>query len=346
MPIKKIKGVFITWRRKMSKKLLFVFTMLVIGVVSLPGGIQVTMPYPSEDSDSWKYNHGASHMNSIIRLSPDGDEGCLSVHWYSLKEGIEGESYHEDQDEIGGNKNIGAGIEPDVPFPTSIPTPTPESRCGNNREGLYGGAYLSGTIVKADFQNGTDGFVYLDDTFETNNPDKASGTYEADNGFAGGGLRVLLGPGRTAGPTSGGWQYTFNVDAGVITIGMRYRIIMGKGYESNEYGNVIVNMSGMQTIVAKVVGDGNDGIADDSGWKYVSFDLIVTSGVHTMTIGAYNNNSSYPDEWVELLIDDVEVKKSGTTPSPTCLPTRSPTSVPTIPPTGKPTSIITPAPTP
>jgi hypothetical protein len=330
---------------KMSTKLLFVSALLIIVVVQLHALVQLEIQFKCRDWDLATDNHIIPHLNSINQCSSDGDESSLIIRYYYTKKGIEGETYHGDQAEIAGNESLAVRIEPDVPLPTAVPTPAPVTRFNSNAKGFQSGSHLSRMIIKAGFESGTDGFIYIDDTFRTNNPGKAGGTYEAGGGYTGGGLRVFLGPGRTGGPTSGGWQYNFNVNSGVLTVGMRYRVFMGKGYESNEYGEVIVNISGLQTSVAKVIGDGNEGITDDSGWKHVSFDLVVESGVHSITIGAYNNNASYRDEWVEVFIDDVEVKQSGITPSPTILPTPPPTSVPTVPPTGVPTSIITASPT-
>jgi len=73
----------------------------------------------------------------------------------------------------------------------------------------------TGTVVSANFDTDSDGFVYQDDTFRnTNAPSYASGTYESSGGYSGGGLRVYIGAINTSTiyGMSGGWVDNFNLD--------------------------------------------------------------------------------------------------------------------------------------
>jgi hypothetical protein len=170
-------------------------------------------------------------------------------------------------------------------------------------------------LVNATFDADSDGFTYADDTFGTSNPTKALGTYEAAGGYSGGGLRVYLGPGSTGIGMSGGWSDTFNLASdGTVTVSLRYRMFMGEGYESNEYGEVILDIDGTQygndtnTSLVHLDGNGNGGGTDDTGWLYDEFEIPLTAGNHTLTIGAYNNKATASDEWVEVFFDEVKVE--------------------------------------
>ncbi len=170
-------------------------------------------------------------------------------------------------------------------------------------------------VVNENFDSGPGGFAYTDDTFGTSDPGNADGTYEAAGGYQStGGLRVYLGPGRVSGDMSGGWTDGFSLaEAGTVTISLRFRLVLGAGYESSEYGEAILAVDGSRygsdsnSSLVHVAGDGNGGADDDTGWLYDSFDIPLPAGAHTLIVGAYNNGATASDEWVECLFDDVQV---------------------------------------
>ena len=65
-----------------------------------------------------------------------------------------------------------------------------------------------------------------------------------------------------------------------------------------------------------VIGNGNGGGIDDTGWLTESFSVPLSAGIHTLVIGAYNNNATYSDESVEVFIDDVTIVTIPDTPPP------------------------------
>jgi hypothetical protein len=65
-----------------------------------------------------------------------------------------------------------------------------------------------------------------------------------------------------------------------------------------------------------VIGNGNGGDIDDTGWLTESFIVPLSKGDHELVVGAYNNNATYSDEWVEFFIDDVIITIPDTTPAP------------------------------
>jgi hypothetical protein len=162
----------------------------------------------------------------------------------------------------------------------------------------------------ADIDLNTDDFSYDPDTFNnTVNPDFSSGSYEPN-----GSLRVFLGPGSTGGATSGGWSQDFSVGRDVMgQVTLSFRLLMDQGYESNEFGEVILEIDGIRhgndvnSSLVHQIGNGNGGGVDDTGWLTESFIVPLSAGIHTLVIGAYNNNATYSDESVEVFIDDLTI---------------------------------------
>jgi hypothetical protein len=171
------------------------------------------------------------------------------------------------------------------------------------------------------FNSDSDGFSYSDDVFNnTSNPNKASGGYESSGGYLGGGLRVFLGPGRTNGAMSGAWSKTFDAGpGGEVDVSLRYRMIMGEGYETHEYGEVLLEIDGVRygtganSSLVHAAGNGNGGGDYDTGWLASIQRITLTPGAHTITIGAYNNGASAGDEFVDAYIDNVSLVAMETT---------------------------------
>jgi hypothetical protein len=163
------------------------------------------------------------------------------------------------------------------------------------------------------FNGDSDGFTYSDDVFNnTSTPARALGEYEPSGGYAGGGLKVFLGPGVrwNSRPMSGAWSRTFNAGSGgQIDVSLRFRMIMAQGYETNEFGEVILEIDGLRYGSAQnnsLVHD-NGGGAYDTGWLLSTQRVTLTPGDHTITIGAYNNGASASDEMINVYIDDVSL---------------------------------------
>jgi hypothetical protein len=173
--------------------------------------------------------------------------------------------------------------------------------------------------MEADFNSGKDGFSYAPDTFnDTVKPNFSTGSYEKTSGD--GFLRVFLGPGNTGGATSGGWSRNFSFKQNVIAqVTLSFRLIMDQGYETDEYGEVILEIDGIRhgndvnNSLVHVSGDGNGGGIDDTGWLTESFTVPLSAGNHTLVIGAYNNKATYSDESVEVFIDDVTIVEEDST---------------------------------
>lgn len=178
------------------------------------------------------------------------------------------------------------------------------------------------------FDSDRDGFAYRDDTFRnTNQPFYARSSYTANQGFTGGGLKILIGgrDNKDITEMSGGWERTFNLaTAEDVTLSLRYKLSQSKDYETDEISEALVsidgNLIGRQGVnyLARILGDGNGGSKKTTGWQLVNFDLgQLSAGSHTLTIGGFNNKKTYRNESSEILIDDVVIAKDTTPDTPT-----------------------------
>ena len=180
---------------------------------------------------------------------------------------------------------------------------------------------FQGNILEAHFDTGTDGFTYVDDAFRaTNQPAYASGIHINNGGFSGGALQVDLGGinGNDILNMSGGWRRSFVVNSqnNVVVI-FRYNLIQSPDYESDEVSQVLLSINGTlygtasNDYVDTIVGDGNGGGSETTGWKQAFIYLgSLTTGTHTLTIGGFNNKKTTASETTQILIDDVVVVHS------------------------------------
>ena len=68
--------------------------------------------------------------------------------------------------------------------------------------------------------------------------------------------------------------------------------------------------SGANSFVAQLVGNGNGGDIETTGWQFYSVNLeSLAAGEHVLAIGGYNNQKTYNNEQTEILIDQVTVIK-------------------------------------
>ncbi len=152
--------------------------------------------------------------------------------------------------------------------------------------------------------SGTDVFTYSDDTFRgTGHPKYASGNTEN-------GLHVAIGGVDGVDITngmSGGWSKKFTVNAaGNVTISFDYRLVTER-YDSDECGQALVAIDG------KLINFGGDDFLEefcgpgDSGWRGESFDVNLSKGTHTITVGGWNNKKTGPGEVTHVYFDAIQI---------------------------------------
>ena len=178
-------------------------------------------------------------------------------------------------------------------------------------------------FLNATYDTDAEGATYADDTFRgTSQPIYASGAWDAAAGQTGGGLRVMVGGinNNNINDMSGGWQTAFNLAAQQgVQLSFDYNMTLDLDYNTNEYSEVIVTVDALQPgtggndYVARITGDGDGGSDQTTGWQTFQVDLgLLSGGVHTLTIGGYNNRKTITREDTEVLIDNVVM-------TPTCI---------------------------
>ena len=174
------------------------------------------------------------------------------------------------------------------------------------------------TLIDADFDTGTDGFSFADDTFNgTSNPAYASGNRILSG--SDGVLRVALGGIDNVDVLgmSGGWQTTFNVSSATnAVLSLRYQLVQQANYESDEFSDALVSVDGTTTLLAHLVGDGNGGGIQATPMTVVNLNISLTAGTHTLTLGGFNNKKTFADESTEIFYNNVTLTTSGGGPGP------------------------------
>ncbi len=174
-------------------------------------------------------------------------------------------------------------------------------------------------VFDAQFSDGSDGFVYVDDAFlATHAPDYGQGALVSERAGASGVLAITLGnrDSLTVTGMSGGWSRAFVLDRPIrdLRILFRCQLIQTSGYEPDEFSQVMVMLDGTLLtssgidFVARIEGDGDGGAERATGWLVFSLsEASASKGRHVLTIGGYSNKKTVDNESTQILIDDVRV---------------------------------------
>ena len=168
------------------------------------------------------------------------------------------------------------------------------------------------------FASDAEGYTYVDDAFGTSQPTLADGSYDATGGNGGGGgLSIQLGPNTSASAISGAFSNTFNLaNDTLVQISIDHRMVLGEGYETNEYGELILEINGTRygndtnTSLIHLAGNNNGGGEDDTGWQTSTFEISLSAGTHTIEFGAFNNAGTAADEYVNAHFDNVLIEEA------------------------------------
>ena len=138
---------------------------------------------------------------------------------------------------------------------------------------------------------------------DTNNGAYASGTYTNNK------LQVKVGGVNgvdVKNGMSGGWEYDFTTTtAGRVEVMFDYDLTLTNKYESNEFGEIVVALDGVDVAVKRLTGKGGTYSASKSG-EVVVFDFV-PAGSHTVTMGAHNNQKTSSNEHTTVTYDYVKV---------------------------------------
>ena len=177
----------------------------------------------------------------------------------------------------------------------------------------------SSSLISTGFDSDEGGFSYLDDAFGTSQPEYASGSFLPAGGIEDGGLQVLLGglDEEVIQDMSAGWTTTFTLsEPSNVALSFWYKLTQSADYESEEFSQLLMSVngtlvgSGANSFVAQLVGNGNGGDIETTGWQFYSVNLeSLAAGEHVLAIGGYNNQKTYNNERTEILIDQVTVIK-------------------------------------
>jgi len=174
-------------------------------------------------------------------------------------------------------------------------------------------------LISANFDSNTDGFAYQDDPFRnTNHPAYESGIRVNSGCVSGGCLQVFLGGLDTEiiKGMSGGWSNSFTLaSSSDVIISFWYKLSQSPDYDLGEYSQMLVSVNGMlygaglNDYIVQLNGNGNGGITETTGWQLFTVSIKnLTAGTYLFSIGGYNNQKSYTNEYTEILIDQVLVE--------------------------------------
>lgn len=169
----------------------------------------------------------------------------------------------------------------------------------------------SGVLIDEDFENGLGGFVYQDDVFGTNNPAYASGDLYFSQSANDTVIRVDLGNIDNADifDMSGGFSKDFTLGAAAtVTVSFRFELRQSPDYESNEFSEARMRVGGQEFLLDRIFGDGNGGGIRSTGIQQVSFDVSLSAGTQTLTLGGFNNQKTFNDELTSIFFNDVVVE--------------------------------------
>lgn len=163
-------------------------------------------------------------------------------------------------------------------------------------------------LISFDFSTESEGFTYSEDLFyDTDNPSYASGNWSASGGFcASGGLQVSVGGVDDSvinDGMSGGWSYRFDLNNESDTeIRFKYRLTTSK-HDADECATALIAIDGDIVMeLAQLCGRNKD-----TGWETLTFNQFLLQGMHTLTVGVYQNKKTGPREITDVYFDDLSI---------------------------------------
>ena len=105
---------------------------------------------------------------------------------------------------------------------------------------------------------------------------------------------------------SGGWEYSFTTTTdGRLEIKFDYVLDVSSAYESNEFGEAVVQLDGVDVVVKRLTGRSGTYYKSQVG-EVIVFPYV-GAGDHKITLGAHNNQKTTSDEDTKVTYDNVKV---------------------------------------
>ncbi|MEN6383622.1 MAG: hypothetical protein ABFD79_00300 [Phycisphaerales bacterium] len=188
-------------------------------------------------------------------------------------------------------------------------------------------------VFFASFDSNDNGFEYTGNLYNiTSAPAYASGERIKTGGYSGGALKVLLGDAdaTTVYNISGAWRKDFYLPQNAnVTLSFWYNMTQSPNYEYDEYSDMMAAIDGaliktgtnqafartygirigVNEFIERIYGDGDGGENISTGWKQYTYKTNLTAGMHSLTIGGYNNQKTDDSEQTTILIDNVSLTK-------------------------------------
>jgi len=137
------------------------------------------------------------------------------------------------------------------------------------------------------------------------------------------------------------WEETFTLESDAsLRLQFQYKLIQAKDYERDEYSDVLVSVDDQvvtEDPLVRLRGNGNGGNHKKTRKQTANVDLTLEAGMHTICVGAYNNQKSLKNEWTKMIIYNVKLWVTNviSVPPPTVGSTPSATEESTTPSTSE-----------
>ena len=173
-----------------------------------------------------------------------------------------------------------------------------------------GCAHAGDCLFSADFARGDEGFRFIDDPED---PRYVSGSARD------GRVTVTLGGIDSASifDMLGVWQRSCSLaDTTAVEITVRADLAQTSPYETDEFSEARLTVNGVDTVLARITGDGNGGADQTTGLQTYTLSTVLAAGAHTIDLGCFNNQKTVADESTDCSFESIRIAAAG--PPPPC----------------------------
>ena len=177
------------------------------------------------------------------------------------------------------------------------------------------------TLVDADFESSTEGFIYQDDLYQgTALPDETDGNREA-SGYCSSGSCIHVDMNTnpdSSGPWSGGWNRSFNVSGSpdLVRISFDYTLAITTTTEWAECARLYYrNLNNGADIQGdEICGQGGNPGGYETTSGSINYELQLSDGTYYFDVGGWFSDVSAANEQADVWIDNIIIELINTTP--------------------------------